>query len=145
MSNFHPDTSGWMWSLVYVRLFSREGRALQINVTGLCGENSQCSGHTGFAPRSRHVCFPRLHCLGSRLLYREWTLSYVWFQFWGTPQKHSLSWACVLCLPQLSSSGCQELDRRTLPGCSAPCPLCGLRFSFHARQSGAPCFFWGAV
>ena len=27
-----------------------EGGALQTNVTGVCGEHSQCSGHTGFAP-----------------------------------------------------------------------------------------------
>ena len=26
-----------------------EGGALQTNVTGVCGEHSQCSGHTGFA------------------------------------------------------------------------------------------------
>ena len=31
-----------------------EGGALQTNVTGLCGEHSQCSGHTGFAPA--HGC-----------------------------------------------------------------------------------------
>ena len=35
-------------SLVQSR--SGEGGALQTNVTGLCGERSQCSGHTGFAP-----------------------------------------------------------------------------------------------
>ena len=36
------------------------------------------SGHSGFAPpptRSRRTCFPRLHCSGSRLLYRERALS----------------------------------------------------------------------
>ena len=27
-----------------------EGGALQTNITGVCGEHSQCSGHTGFAP-----------------------------------------------------------------------------------------------
>ena len=41
-----------------------EGGALQTNVTGVCGEHSQCSGHTGFAPLTG-VCFPRLHCAGS--------------------------------------------------------------------------------
>ena len=30
-------------------------------------------------PRSRHVCFPRLHCSGSSLLYRERALSCVHF------------------------------------------------------------------
>ena len=45
-----------------------EGGALQTNVSGVCGEHSPCSGHTGFAPLTG-VCFPRLHCSGSRLLY----------------------------------------------------------------------------
>ena len=30
-------------------------------------------------PHSRHVCYTRLHCSGSRLLYREWALSCVHF------------------------------------------------------------------
>ena len=57
-----------------------------------------------------------LHCSGSRLLYVERDLCCVWFQFSGSPQKCGRSWACVLCLPWLSSSGSQELDGRTLPG-----------------------------
>ena len=32
------------------------------------------------------------------------------FQFSGPPRKRRLSWACILCLPLLSSSGSQELD-----------------------------------
>ena len=59
-------------------------------------------------PHSWHMCFPHLHCLGSRLLYGAWALSCVWFQFWGPPQKRRLGWACVLCLPSPSSSGSQE-------------------------------------
>ena len=47
-----------------------EGGALQTDLTGLCGEHSQCSGHTGFAPLMG-VCSPRLYCSGSRLLSRE--------------------------------------------------------------------------
>ena len=48
----------------------QEGGVLQTNITGMHGEHSQCSGHTGFV--SAHgVCFPSLHCSGSRLLYRE--------------------------------------------------------------------------
>ena len=107
-----------------------EGGALQTNVTGLCGEHSQCSGHTGFAPRSQNMCFPRPHCSGSRLLYRERALSCMWFPFSGTPQKRRLGWACILCLPHPSSSGSQELDERTLPGCGAPYPLRGPNLSF---------------
>ena len=66
------------------------------------------SGPHWVCPRSRHVCFPSLHCLGSRLLCRE--LSEVGpelyalprskllrFRFSGTPQRCRLGWACVLC------------------------------------------------
>ena len=42
---------------------------------------------------------------------------------------------CAFC--GLSSSGIQELDGRTLPGCSAPSPLRGPSLSFCPRQSGA--------
>ena len=34
-----------------------EGGALQTNVTGVCGEHSQCSGHTGFALAHRVCAF----------------------------------------------------------------------------------------
>ena len=57
-----------------------EGGALQTNVTGLCGEHLQCSRST----RSSHswrVCSPRLHCSGSRLLYRERALRGLRFHF----------------------------------------------------------------
>ena len=39
--------------------------------------------------------------------------------------------------PGPSSSGSQELDKGTLPGCGVPSPLCGPSLSFHPRQSGA--------
>ena len=35
----------------------REGGALQTNVSGMCGEHLQCSGHTGFAPTHGCVLF----------------------------------------------------------------------------------------
>ena len=122
-----------------------EGGALQTEITGLCGELSPCSGHTGFAPLTG-VCSPRLHCSGSRLLCMERALHGVRFQFLGTPLKRGLGWACVLCLPRPSSSGCQELDGRTLPGCRAPYPLHCPSLSFRAGQSGACslCLFSGA-
>ena len=63
----------------------------------------------------------------------------LWFRFSGTPQRPRLGWACVLCLPCLSSSANQELDEHTLPGCSTPYSLCGPSLSFWACQSGAPC------
>ena len=51
----------------------------------------------------------------------------------------------VFCaFPGLSSSGSQELEERTLPGCGAPYPLCGLSLSFHVPVRCALCLFWGA-
>ena len=79
-------------------------------------------------PCSRCVCFPSLHCSGSKLLC--WELSEVGpglhalprskplrFRFSGTPQRHRLSWACILCphfvpLPGPSSSGDQVFGER---------------------------------
>ena len=91
----------------------REGGALQADIA-VCGEHSQCSGHSGFAPLTA-VCSPRLRCSGSQLLYMERALRCMRFQFSGLPQKRGLACACVLCLPRPSSSGSQELDGRTLP------------------------------
>ena len=50
-----------------------------------------------------------------------------------------------MCLPRPSSSGSQELDRRTLPGCSAPSPLRGPSLSFHAGLSGGPVSVLGST
>ena len=54
-------------------------------------------------PRSWRLCFPCLHCSGSRLLYMERALSGMRFQFSGIPQKHGFGWACILCLPRPSN------------------------------------------
>ena len=66
-------------------------------------------------PRSWHVCFPSLHCSGSRLLC--WELSDAGpglralprskphrFRFSGTPQRCRLGWACVLCPSQVQAA-----------------------------------------
>ena len=76
---------------------------------------------------SWHVCFPGLHCSGSRLL--SWELSKAGpglralprskplkFRFLGTPQRHRFSWVCVLCPSWVSSSGNHVLGERTVPG-----------------------------
>ena len=80
---------------------------LQTNVTGVCGEHSQCSSRTGFAPA--HGC----ELSPSTLLRVQAALQGVGpalrglprpnllrFRFSGTPQRHRLGWACVLCLPR---------------------------------------------
>ena len=58
-------------------------------------------------PCSRSVCFPCLHCLGSRLLCRELSEAGpglyalprskpLRFRYSGTPQRRRLGWTCVL-------------------------------------------------
>ena len=118
-----------------------EGGALQTNITGLCGEHSWFSGHTGFAPAGgRCVCFPCLHCSGSRLLSREQALCCV--DFPGLSRSDSGfqvfhrstdSVGPAFCaFPCRSSSGSQELDEHTLPRFRAPYPLRGPSLSFCA-------------
>ena len=52
MTNFHPDTRGQRWSLIWTHLSScivgREGLCTQISL--MCGECSQCMDCIGFAP-----------------------------------------------------------------------------------------------
>ena len=120
------------WLVSLVQSCCGEGEALQTNVTGMCGEHWQCSGHTGFAPACK-VCFPHLHCSGSRLLYMEQALCCVRFQFSGTGSKHGLGCTCVLRLPRPSGSDSQELAGRPLPS-TAPAPV-----PAHAGQMRAPC------
>ena len=145
MSNFHPDTGGWRWSLVQVRLFSlaagREGCCRQLSLACV-GSTRSVPATLGLTPLLG-VCFPHLHCSGSWVLYRERALHCVWFQFSGSPQKRRFCWACVLCLPLPGSSGSQELDGCTLPRCLIPSAGPA---SVSVSQSGACalCLFWGA-
>ena len=102
MSNFHPDTRGEVVSYLgsLVQSCCGEGGALQTNATGLCGEHSQGSGHTGFAPA--HGCVlswstllrlqAALQGVGPELcaLPRSKPLR---FRFPGTPQRRRLGWA----------------------------------------------------
>ena len=73
------------------------------------------------------LCFPRLHCSGSRLLYMERALRCLQFQFSGTPQKRRFGCACVLCLPRP--------ERLWQPGAWAPSPLRGPSLNFLAFGS----------
>ena len=67
--------------------------------------------HWVFA-HSRRVCFLSLHCSGSRLLCGELydagpglhallRSKPLRFRFSGTPQRHRVGWACVLCPSQV--------------------------------------------
>ena len=66
-------------------------------------------------PRSPHVCFPYLHCLGFRLLglepseagpglYALPRSKPLRFRYSGSPQRHRHGWACVLCPSQVRAA-----------------------------------------
>ena len=95
-----------------VQLCCGEGGTLQTNITGMCGECSQCLGLTGFAPAHGKCAFPvytaqasgcsavELSGVGHGLceLARSKPLR---FRFSGTPQRCRLCWACILCPSQV--------------------------------------------
>ena len=92
-----------------------EGETLQTNITGVCGECSQCMGHTGFAPAHGVCAFPvytaqapgcsagELSEAGPGLcaLPRSKPLR---FRYLGSPQRRRLGWACVLCPSQVRAA-----------------------------------------
>ena len=97
-------------------------------------------------PHSRHVCFPRLHCSGSRLLSRERALSCGQFQFSGTPQKRRLGWACVLCLPRRAAQAARSLTGALSPGAVRLIPsMVPASASVRASQVHAPCVCSGEL
>ena len=66
-------------------------------------------------PRSRCVCFPCLHCLGCRFLCQELSEASPGlcalprskpfrFRYSGTPQRHRLGWASILCPSQVQAA-----------------------------------------
>ena len=112
-----------------VQLCYGEGGTLQTNITGMCGECSQCLGHTGFAPAHGVCAFPvytapapgcsagELSKAGPGLhaLPRSKLLS---FRFSGTPQRHRLGWACILCPTQVRAA---QVTRRLASALSQVC------------------------
>ena len=90
-----------------VQLCCGEGGTLQTNITGICGECSQCLGQTGFAPDHGMCAFlvytaqapdcsaGELFKVGPPLcaLPKSKPLK---FSFLCTPQRHRVGWACVL-------------------------------------------------
>ena len=91
------------------------GGTLQTNITGVCGECSHCLGHTGFAPAHGVCAFPVYTAQAPGC--SAWELSnagpglcalprskLLRFMFLGTPQKHRLSWVCILCPSQVQAA-----------------------------------------
>ena len=134
-------------------------------IQSCCGEGGHCRqmslacvGSTRGLPASlglfplTGVCFPHLHCSGSRLLSREWALCCVDFpglshsdSGFRVVHKSTNSIGPAFCaFPGQSSSGSQELDECTLPGCGEPYPCRGPSLSF-LSQSGAPCVSSGEL
>ena len=94
-----------------VQLCCGEGGTLPTIITSMCGECSQCTDHTRSAPAHSCVCFPCLHCSGSRVLCRALSKvepvfhallrsKLLRFRFSGSLQGHRPGWACVLCSSQ---------------------------------------------
>ena len=89
-----------------------EGGTLQTNTTGMCGECSQCLGHTGFAP-AHGVCAFLVYtaqapgCSAGELSkVGPWLRAFprsklLRFRFLGISQRHRLGWPCVLCPSQV--------------------------------------------
>ena len=101
---------------------------MQTNITGVCGECSQCLGHTGFAPAHSVCAFPVYTAqapdcssgelskagLGLHALPRSKPLR---FRFLGTPQRHTRLGLRFVPFPGPSSSGDQVLGGCTVPRC----------------------------
>ena len=137
-----------------VQLCCREGGALQTNITGVCVEDPQCSGHTGFAPACS-VCFPSLHCSVSRLLSRGWALSCVHFPglscsdlgFWILHKDTDSVGPAFCTFPAHTAQATRSLTSAlsSVALSSAPYPLHGPSLSFWVCWSGAPCVCSGKL
>ena len=106
----------------------REGITLQTNITDMCGECSQCLGHTGFASAHSVCAFPVYTAQdpgcsaggltkarpGLSALPRSKALK---FMFSGTPQRCRLGWAYFLCPSQVRPAQATRcLARALFPG-----------------------------
>ena len=123
-----------------VQLCCGEGGTQQTNITGVCGECSQCVDHSGSAAApgcsagALSKVGPVFHVLPRSELLR--------FRFSGTPQEHTLGWMCVCALPRSE-------QLRQLGAWRAHCP----RWAVHLNHLPGPthwfpgcavCLLWGA-
>ena len=115
------------------------------------GSTCSVSATLGLPPLTG-VCFPRPHCSGSRLLYRERALICVHFPglshsgsgFWVLHKSAELVGPGFCAFPGRSSSGSQELDECTLPGCVCLIPSAVWLQLLRAPVGCALCLFWEA-
>ena len=121
-----------------------EGGVLQTNVTGVCGEHWPCSGHTGFTPAHGCVLSPST-LLSLHALYREQALSWCGSSFQALHKSSDSIGPAFCAFPGLCSSGNQEPDEHTLPGCGVPYPLHGPSLSFRVCWLGEPCVCSGEL
>ena len=136
-----------------VQLCCEEGGTLLTNITGVCGECSQCIDHTGFATAQGCVCFwvytARAPGYSARAVSKAGPAFHTlprskWLRFPGTPQGHRLSCVCVLCHTQVQTAQSTRcFGEHTLPG--GPCilitsPVLVAQFPGCATTvSGVPC------
>ena len=97
-------------------------------------------------PGSQRVCFPSLHCSGSRLLCQELSVAGpglqalsrskpLRFRFSGSPPRPRLGWACVLCPSQVQAA---QVTRCLVSAVPAPRPLEAASYRLPVRRS----VFW---
>ena len=109
-------------------------------------------------PRPRRVCFPCLHCLGSRLLCQELSEASpglyalprskpLRFRYSGTPQKHRLGWACILCPSQVRAAQVTRcLMSMVTVTYHLPCPCHSIFWVYNQHTFlGVPCISSGEL
>ena len=102
-----------------------EGGALQTNITGVCGEHLQCSGHTGCAPAHCTCAYPVYSARAPGCSIGSGPCIACGSNFQVLHKSTDSVGPAFCAFPGPSNSGSQEFDGRTLPGFSAPSPLCG--------------------
>ena len=111
-------------------------------------------------PAQGSVCFPCLHCSGSRVLFRGTFQSGSCFcalprskplRFSGTPQGHRRGWTCIFSLrrsKQLRQPGAWQAQSAQVGSVSYHLPYPSLSVSWVAAGtpiSGVPCIFSGEL
>ena len=145
-----------------VQLCCEEGGTLQTHIAGMCGECSQCLSHTGFAPAHGMCAFSvytaqapgysvgELSKAGPGLCALERSKP-LRLRFLGTPQRHRLSWTCVLCPSQVGAAQATRCLASTVspggecilsPPGSQPLGFLGVQQEHRLRC--AVCLLWGA-